>query len=100
VGPQPHYRLIFNRIAVLATLKALIAVSNDDDEANASYENAKIGELVLRANDFISSRKIREIDKDADELDLAIEFLPIWELMNPREIGYGLARMYLLVTNF
>ncbi|MFQ5902476.1 MAG: hypothetical protein ACE5JO_02185, partial [Candidatus Binatia bacterium] len=62
------------------------------------YDDHLIGLLILRANDFITSGKLREPDKTVEDLDLAVELLPTWELANGRDLAYGLARTYLLIT--
>lgn len=97
IGPQPDYRLIFNRIGVLAALKGLIGVPKDAKEKD-SYEDTQIACLILRANDFITSGALRHTDETFAELDLAVELLPTWELTNPRHLAYGLARTFLLIT--
>jgi hypothetical protein len=81
---------------VLAALKGLIGVARNRDERGI-YSDDQVGELVLRANDFLSSGRFRHPGEAVDELDFAVEFLPTWEIMNPREIGYGLTRTYLLI---
>ena len=96
-GPQPHFRFFFNRVGVLAVLKGLIGVARGAED-KGSYSDQQVGELVLRANDFLSSGKLRQTNQAVEELDLAVECLPTWEIMNPREIGYGLARTYLLIA--
>lgn len=96
-GRRPDYVLIFNRIGVLATLKGLIGVPKDAGEKEV-YNDHQIGRLILRANDFITSTKFRQPDKVLDDLDLAVELLPTWELSNERDLAYGLTRTYLLVT--
>ena len=45
-GPQPDYRLIFNRIGVLAALKGLIGVPKDSKE-KGPYQDHQIGLLIL-----------------------------------------------------
>ena len=57
-----------------------------------------IGRLMLRANDFITSTKFRQPDNVLDDLDLAVELLPTWELSNERDLAYGLTRTYLMAT--
>lgn len=98
-GPKPDYRLIFNRLGVLTALKGLIGVAKNARERE-SYDDHNIGVLIMRGNDFITTRKLRESDKAVEELDLANELLPIWELINPRNIAYGLARTHLLITRY
>lgn len=96
-GPQPHFRFFFNRVGVLAALKGVVGVARDTDYKGL-YSDQQVGELVLRANDFLSSGRLRQPNEVVEELDLAVECLPTWEIMNPREIGYGLARTYLLIA--
>lgn len=98
-GPKPDYRLIFNRLGVLTALKGLIGVTKDAGDRE-SYNNHNIGLLILRGNDFITTRKLRQSDTAVEELDLAVELLPTWELTNPRNIAYGLARTHLLIRRY
>lgn len=96
-GRRPDYVLIFNRIGVLTTLKGLIGIPEGAGEKEI-YNDHQIGRLMLRANDFITSTKFRQPDNVLDDLDLAVELLPTWELSNERDLAYGLTRTYLMAT--
>ena len=98
-GPRPDYEIVFNRLGVLATLKGVVAVPKST-KAKVSFQNAQIGELVLRANDFVTSKAFEQDDTSTLDLDLLAEFLPTWELMNPRNLAYGLARSFLMINHY
>ena len=91
--PPPDYEFIFNRVGVLIALKGAIGVAAAASVPHSS-EDYRIGDSVLRANDFVSSASFQQRTTVPRDLDIAAEILPIWELTNPRDLGYGMARMY------
>jgi len=91
--PQPHYPFIFNRVGVLIALKCAIGVL-PAAAPSISMDERLIGDLVLRANDFINSANFQGFTSTPSGLEIAAEVIPIWELTNPRDLAYGMARVY------
>lgn len=93
-GPQPDIEVIFTRAGNLANFRALLAIhpNDDDDELDLHL----IGDLTLLCNDYLGSKKLKT-EKNIDDIDLLLEFLPTWELDNPRDVAYGLTRVVRMV---
>jgi hypothetical protein len=89
-GQQPDIEVVFTRSGILATFKALLAINSGNKEDQLDLH--LIGDLVLLCNDYLGSRRLKT-EKSIDDLDLLLEFLPIWELDNPRDVAYGLSRV-------
>jgi hypothetical protein len=86
--------LLFNRPALLITLKLLLGLDRGTD---GGIPLTRIGELILHANDYVELSD--EIwDSDPELLDMLANFAPIWELKNPRDVFQLFVRTYLLLT--
>lgn len=94
---QPDSVLIFNRVGLLAALKALIGIEKES-VATQHFDEQSIGALILKANDFITSSRFRGPLDSLKDWDLAVEMLPTWELINKRDLAYGLARIHLMIS--
>jgi hypothetical protein len=82
--------VVFTRAGILASFKALLAIHSNDKEDQLDLH--LIGDLALLCNDHLGSKKLKTEEK-IDDIDLLLEFLPTWELDNPRNIAYGLSRV-------
>ncbi len=89
-GRQPNARLLFHRGGLLTALKAVIAFSATNDRPG--LDASVLGDLVLLANELVSGAGAVPEGDYHDPLTLVTEFLPGWELYNPPDLGYGLAR--------
>jgi hypothetical protein len=89
----PDLRVLFHRGGILAALKALLAFGRPADPGN--FELDAIGDLALIANERVAGGGEPQVDVDL--WVLAATFLPSWELYNPPDWGYGLARMRILL---
>jgi hypothetical protein len=56
-----------------------------------------IGDLVLSANAFINTSKFQELTAPPTDLEIAAEVMPTWEPTNPRDLAYGMARVYRMI---
>ena len=94
-NPQPHYRFIFNRVGVLLALKSLLGLGvRPTALAPGGYG---IGDLMLRANEFISGDSFHERTSAPTALEFAAELIPAWDLTNPRDLAYGMARIHRMI---
>ena len=91
---RPDYSFVFNRVGVLIALKCAIAGLPDVDSSPKPFDSSVVGELVLRANAFINSSKFQGLTQRPSDLEIAAEVMPTWELTNPRDLAYGMARTY------
>jgi hypothetical protein len=89
-APAPDIEVVFTRAGILANLKALLAIHPNDDGDQLAFH--VIGDLTLLCNDYLGSKKLKT-EKKIDDIDLLLEFLPTWELDNPRDVAYGLSRV-------
>ncbi len=94
INPPDSYA-VFSRVGVLSALKAVVAASQTRSGVLV-FET--LGELILAVNDF-STAKFTEGQK-VDHLDLALAFMPTWELTNPRDLAYSLGRTVLIIRNY
>lgn len=91
--PQPTYSFIFNRVGVLVALKGVLGADAPSAAAGPASEYY-IGNLILRANEFISGKQFQALTAPPTALELAAELIPTWDLTNGRDLAYGMARMY------
>jgi len=94
-GPQPDIEVIFTRTGVLANFRALLELGNNGKEG--ALDRHLVGDLTLLCNDYLGSKRLKTLEK-AEDIDLLLEFLPTWELDNPRDVAYGLARVVRMLT--
>lgn len=88
----PAAKVVFNRIAVLAALKSVIAIS---DRLEGSLDPLLVGDIVMAINDFVQPQL-----QSPDDLDLAVASIPTWELTNPRDIAYSLSRTVMMIRKY
>jgi hypothetical protein len=86
----PGVAVVFNKIGCLQVMRHLILYGNRSVRS-ADKDVAEIGELMLLANEFIQPAFQ---PAQASKLDLLLQFLPVWDLCNPRELANTLSRMF------
>ena len=96
--PQPNYRFIFNRVSVLLALKSELGIGVRSDPL-APNDEYPIGDLILRANEFISGDSFQTPTSVPTALQFAAETIPTWDLTNPRDLAYGMARIYRMIEH-
>ena len=92
-APRPNYPFIINRLGAMIALKGIIGVDRPSDGATPG-DQYQIGDLVLRANQFISGTRFDGAVERQSDLDLAAEMICTWDITNPRDLGYETARMH------
>jgi hypothetical protein len=80
----PATRIVFHRLSLLLNMKLLLGLQDHGGET--ANENELAGEIGLLANNFISE------DSYESNQELILEGLPTWEINNPRDVGYSMAR--------
>jgi len=78
--------VVFNRAAALLNLKALLSVRRPATK----YRPTPIGAIFLHANDYIESFHSEHLQSGL--LPVIVEFLPMWEIFNPRNLRSFIAR--------
>lgn len=89
-APAPDIEVVFTRAGILANFKALLGIHPNAEGDQLAFH--LIGDLTLLCNDYLGSKKLKT-EKKIDDIDLLLEFLPTWELDNPRDVAYGLSRV-------
>jgi hypothetical protein len=90
-APRPNYEFIINRIGAMIALKGIVGAERVGDPASP-YE-FRTGDLILRANQFVSGTRFDGTVAPQNNADLAAETICTWDLTNPRDIAYETARM-------
>jgi hypothetical protein len=90
-APSPDYEFIINGIGVMIALKGVIGVERPIGPMLATQ--FKVGDLILRANQFVSGTRFDGTVRDQDDADVAAETICTWDLTNPRDVGYEPARI-------
>ncbi|HEV2198817.1 MAG TPA: hypothetical protein VGR73_03280 [Bryobacteraceae bacterium] len=96
--PQPTYSFIFNRVGVLVALKGMLGAGGPSAALGPTSEH-HVGDLILRANEFISDKRFQARTSAPTDLEFAAEFIPTWDLTNTRDLAYGMARMYRMLEH-
>jgi hypothetical protein len=97
--PRPTYAYIMNRIGAMIAFKAVVGVERPCGPS-AEMDPYQIGDVILRANQFISGTRFDGVVEPQTDADLAAEAICTWDLTNPRDIGYevpGVYRMFELL---
>ena len=89
---EPATRIVFHRLSSLLNMKLLLGLQDHGGET--ANENELAGEIGLLANNFISEESYE------NNQDLILEGLPIWEINNPRDVGYSMARYHFLIRDY
>jgi hypothetical protein len=74
--------LIFTRATALLNLKCLLATKRLE-----KYSRTAVGAVALHANDYLDITLPK-----ADATLLMVQYLPVWEIYNPRDVGAVLRR--------
>ena len=90
-APSPDYEFIINGIGTMIALKGAVGVERPIGPMLPSQ--FKTGDLILRANQFVSGTRFDGAVRDQDDADLAAEMICTWDLTNPRDVGYEPARI-------
>lgn len=98
-GPQPDLEVVFSRAGILANLKALMAAGRNESKTQ-SLDLHLVGDLALLCNDYIGGTHLKTGAATVGDMELLIEFLPSWELENPRHVAYGLARVVRMIKHY
>jgi hypothetical protein len=85
----------FAHAAVLSVIKGVIAAASPP-EPSPEFDPYLIGDLSLDANE-IAFPSVFGTASDAADFDLAVQFVSVWDLYNPRFLGYGLARAFRMI---
>lgn len=91
--PQPDYEFVFNRVGALIAMKGAVAAF-DPATSQLATDEYQIGDIVLRANAFVNSASFQQLNRPPSDIEIAAEVMPTWELTNPRDLAYALARIY------
>ena len=97
--PRPTYAFIMNRIGTMIAFKGLAGIERSGGTSRQS-DPYLTGDMVLRANQFVSGVRFDGIIDPQTDADLAAETISTWDLTNPRDIGYevpGVYRMFELL---
>ena len=88
----PAFAAVFNKVGCLQLMRHLIVYG---DRSVASDKDVdRIGELLLLTNQYIQPEFQ---PRQASNLDLLLQFLPIWDVCNPRDLAYTLSRIYMIL---
>lgn len=90
----PGFSGVFSRVGCLQLMRHVLLYGNGS-LATAGQNEKLIGELVLLTNEFLPDAAR---NPPADNLDLLLSFLPVWDLYNPRDMAYALTRMHTILT--
>lgn len=90
-GRDPR-RIVFHRVALLLNMKLILGLAGR--ETYQPEDDLIFGDIALLANDFISE------DVYENNRDLILESLPTWEIHNPRDIAYSIARYDFLIRDY
>jgi len=88
----PAFAGVFNKVGCLQLMRHLIVYG--DRSVASDKDVAGLGELLLLTNQFIQP-EFQPVQ--ASNLDLLLQFLPIWDVCNPRDLAYTLSRMYTIL---
>jgi hypothetical protein len=88
---RPNYEFIINTLGSMIALKGAIGVERPIGPVLPSP--FKTGDLILRANQFVSGPGFDGMIVHQTDADLAAETISTWDLTNPRDIGYEPARV-------
>jgi hypothetical protein len=89
----PAFAGVFNKVGCLQLMRHLI-VYGDRSMTSDDKDVAALGELLLLTNQFIQP-EFQPVQ--ASNLGLLLQFLPIWDVCNPRDLAYTLSRMYTIL---
>ena len=89
---EPKIRVAFHRLALLLNLKLILGTA--EQQGKKSEDDSLIGDITLLANEFLSE------DKCENDKDLILESLPAWEISNPRDVAYAMARYDYLIRDY
>jgi hypothetical protein len=90
-APRPNYEFIVNGLGTMIALKGVIGVERPIGPMLPTQ--FKTGDLILRANQFVSGTRFDGTVRDQSDADLAAETICTWDLTNPRDVGYEPARI-------
>jgi hypothetical protein len=94
-SPGPDAIQVFNRRGVL--LLERLALAAAPSSASLDGEPIQIlGELALIANDYLTGNQLRDAiaGGDVDYVPFLVDFIGTWDIANPPDLAYGLARAY------
>jgi hypothetical protein len=90
----PAFAGVFNKLGCLQLIRHLLLYGDSSVESADKNVNG-LGELMLLANEFLQPAFQ---PAPGTNLDLLLQFLPIWDVCNPRELAYTLSRMFTVLT--
>jgi hypothetical protein len=85
----------FARASVLTVIKSVIVAANAEPPAT-TFDAYVVGDIALDANE-IAFADPRGASSDISDSDVAVHFIAVWDLYNPRFLGYGLARAFRMI---
>lgn len=95
---HPTEGAFFARAGILVAIKSLIVAFGGRTQPSVSDPRI-VGDLSLDANE-IAFANPPGFQNRVDDFDLAVPFLSVWDLYNPRFPGYALARAYRMIELF
>lgn len=91
--PRPTYAFIMNRIGAMIAFKGVVGVGRAYGPS-VEADPYQIGDVILRANQFISGTRFDGVVEPQTDADLAAETICTWDVTNPRDIGYEVPGVY------
>lgn len=91
-GRESEIRVAFHRLTLLLNMKLTLGLAPQEEYGQGN--DLAIGDAALLANDFLGEN---HCDNDRD---LILETLPVWEVYNPRDIAYSMARYDILIRDY
>lgn len=92
---QPVEGAFFARAGVLTAIKSLIAATPFADFP-PPFDPFVVGDLSLDANEIAFANPRGGVDT-LDDFDVAVQSVSVWDIYNPRFLGYALARAYRMI---
>jgi hypothetical protein len=96
--PAPDAVEIFNRWNLLLLERLVLLVPGDPSKSQQT-PLATLGELALIANDYMTGQQLRLAmsHESTDYVPFMVDFVGSWDIANPPDVAYGLARAYRLL---
>jgi len=92
----PAFAVVFTRIGCLQLIRHLM-LNGSSSTGNAEAPIETVGELVLFSNEYLRSDWFPPTPQP-DALEVALQSVPSWDIDNPRDLAYTLARMHTILN--
>jgi hypothetical protein len=91
------FSAVFTRTGCLQLIRHLMLYGGDSMEDRRADAHT-LGELALLGNDFLRPNWTPAADLPS-ALEVALQCVPGWDVDNPRELAYAMARMFTILTD-